>query len=87
MCDGQVLAVGFVMFPGTSAPRYCPSCALQIANRHRRICGCGQAGHAGKTGGLHSSMAQETEAEVERLIGEGMVEDFQAVEIDVRRIP
>ena len=47
---------------------------------------CGHAGHAGKKGGLHSALAQEVEAEVERLIGEGVLDDFQAVETEARRV-
>ena len=46
----------------------------------------GQAGHAGKKGGPHSAIAEEVEAEVERLIGEGVVDDFQAIETEARRV-
>ena len=52
----------------------------------RCAAGRGQAGHAGKKGGLHSAIAQEVEAEVERLIGEGVVGDFQAIETEARRV-
>ncbi len=52
----------------------------------RCTAGCGQAGHAGKKGGLHSAIAEEVEAEVERLIGEGVVDDFQAIETEARRV-
>ena len=46
----------------------------------------GPTGHAGKKGGLHSAIAQEVEAEAERLIGEGVVDDFQAIETEARRV-
>ena len=52
----------------------------------RCTAGRGQAGHAGKKGGLHSAIAEEVEAEVERLIGEGVVDDFQAIETEARRV-
>ena len=39
-----------------------------------------------KRGSLHASIAHEVEAEVERLLGEGVVEDFQAVEMEARRV-
>ena len=52
----------------------------------RCAAGHGQAGRAGKKGGLHSAIAQEVEAEVERLIGEGVVDDFQAIETEARRV-
>ena len=52
----------------------------------RCTAGGGQAGHAGKKGGLHSAIAEEVEAEVERLIGEGVLDDFQAVETEARRV-
>ena len=52
----------------------------------RCAAGPGQAGRAGKKGGLHSAIAQEVEAEVERLIGEGVVDDFQAIETEARRV-
>ena len=52
----------------------------------RCTAGCGQAGQAGKKGSLHASIAHEVEAEVERLLGEGVVEDFQAVEMEARRV-
>ena len=45
-----------------------------------------QAGRAGKKGGLHSAITQEVEAEVERLIGESVVDDFQAIETEARRV-
>ena len=48
--------------------------------------GRGQAGHAGKKGGLGAAIAEEIEAEVERLIGEGVVDDFQAIETEARRV-
>jgi hypothetical protein len=48
--------------------------------------GRGQAGRAGKKGGLGSAIATEVEAEVERLIGAGVVEDFQAIETEARRV-
>ena len=48
--------------------------------------GRGQAGRAGKKGGLGSAIAAEVEAEVERLIGAGVVEDFQAIETEARRV-
>ena len=35
---------------------------------------------------MHSAVAQEVEAEVERLIGEGVVNDFQAIETEARRV-
>ena len=44
--------------------------------------GRGQAGHAGKKGGLYSAVAEE----VEHLIGEGVVDDFQAIETEARRV-
>ena len=52
----------------------------------RRKARCAYAGHAGKKGGLHWALAQEVEAEVERLIGEGVVDDFQAIEMEARRV-
>ena len=52
----------------------------------RCAAGRGQAGHAGKKGGLHSAITEEVEAEVERLIGEGVVDDFQAIETEARRV-
>ena len=52
----------------------------------RRTGGRAQAGHAGKKGGLHWALAQEVEAEVERLIGEGGLDDFQALETEARRV-
>ena len=48
--------------------------------------GRGQAGHAGKKGGLDAAHAEEVEAEVERLIGAGVVDDFQAIETEARRV-
>ena len=48
--------------------------------------GRGQAGHAGKKGGLDAAVAQEVEAEVERLIGVGGLDDFQALETEARRV-
>ncbi|MDE0275679.1 MAG: hypothetical protein OYH76_07270 [Defluviicoccus sp.] len=48
--------------------------------------GRGQAGHAGKKGGLDAAIAEEIEAEVERLIGAGVVDDFQAIETEARRV-
>ena len=48
--------------------------------------GRGQAGHAGKKGGLDAAIAGEVEAEVERLIGVGVVDDFQAIETEARRV-
>ena len=48
--------------------------------------GRGQSGRAGKKGGLHSAIAEEIGAEVERLIGEGVVDDFQAIETEARRV-
>ena len=44
------------------------------------------AGPAGKKGGLDAAFAQETKAEVERLIGQGVVDDFQALETEARRV-
>ena len=52
----------------------------------RCAAGCGQAGHAGKKGGLAAALGEEIEAEVERLIGEGVVDDFQAIETEARRV-
>ena len=52
----------------------------------RCTAGRGQAGHAGEKGGLHSALAEEVEAEVEHLIGEGVVDDFQAIEAEARRV-
>ena len=52
----------------------------------RCTAGGGQAGHAGKKGGLHWAIAEEVEAEVERLIGEGGLDDFQALETEARRV-
>ena len=48
--------------------------------------GRGQAGGAGKKGGLGSAIAAEIGAEVERLIGAGVVDDFQAIETEARRV-
>ena len=48
--------------------------------------GGGQAGPAGKKGGLHWAIAEEVEAEVERLIGKGALDDFQALETEARRV-
>ncbi len=48
--------------------------------------GRGQAGRAGKKGGLDAAIAEEVEAEVEWLIGAGVVDDFQAIEIEARRV-
>ncbi len=52
----------------------------------RCAAGCGQAGHAGKKGGLDAALGEEIEAEVERLLGEGVVDDFQAIETEARRV-
>ena len=52
----------------------------------RRAAGRGRADCVGKKGGLHSAIAQEVEAEVERLIGEGILDDFQAIETEARRV-
>lgn len=49
-------------------------------------CATPGAGLVGKKGGLHSALAQEVEAEVERLIGKGVVDDFQAIETEARRV-
>ena len=53
-----------------------------------RICDAGreQADRSGKKGGLHSAIAQEIETEVERLIGDGALNDidFQMIEIEAR---
>ena len=40
----------------------------------------------GKRWGLDAALAEEIEAEVERLIGAGVVDDFQAIEIEARRV-
>ena len=52
----------------------------------RCTAGGGQAGHAGKKGGLHWAIAEAVEVEVERLIGEGGLDDFQALETEARRV-
>jgi len=44
------------------------------------------SGHAGKRGGLHSGVAEEVETAVERLIGEGVIDAFQAIETEARRV-
>ena len=50
----------------------------------RRTAGRGRAERFGKKGGLHSAIAEEVEAEVERLIGNGVLDDFQAMETEAR---
>ena len=45
----------------------------------------GGAGRAGEKGGLETTLTAEVSAEAERLIGEGALDDFQAVETEARR--
>ena len=45
-----------------------------------------QTGHTGKKGCLHSAVAEEIDAEAARLIGAGVLDDFQAVELEARRV-
>ena len=55
-----------------------PACVMRGWKR-------GGPGRAGEKGGLETTLTAEVSAEAERLIGEGALDDFQAVETEARR--